>query len=86
MESPEILSAYYFWIGFKPICEYCHFLTIFGLFSHQHGLQHKTVVHPVKYEVIYPSHGYTALVANEICKKYQAVLAFSSSLGTYRCM
>ena len=25
--------------------------------------------------VIYPSHGYTALVEDEICKKYQAVLA-----------
>ena len=35
---------------------------------------------------IYPSHGYTALVANKICKKYQAILACGSSLGTYRCM
>ena len=39
-----------------------------------------------KYKSIYPSHGYTALVANEICKKYQAILACWSSLGTYRCM
>ena len=35
---------------------------------------------------IYPSHGYTALVANQMCKKYQAILACWSSLGTYRCM
>ena len=35
---------------------------------------------------IYPSHGYTALVADEICKNYQAILACWSSLGTYRCM
>ena len=35
---------------------------------------------------IYPSHGYTALVADEICKTYQAILACWSSLGTYRCM
>ena len=27
------------------------------------------------YVYIYPSHGYTALVEDEICKKYQAVLA-----------
>ena len=39
-----------------------------------------------KYMDIYPSHGYTALVADEICKKYQAILACRSSLGTYRCM
>ena len=32
MESPEILSAYNFWIGLKPVCEYYHFLTIFGPF------------------------------------------------------
>ena len=27
------------------------------------------------YDTIYPSHGYTALVEDEICKKYQAILA-----------
>ena len=27
------------------------------------------------YDDIYPSHGYTALVEDEICKNYQAVLA-----------
>ena len=36
--------------------------------------------------IIYPSHGYTALVADEICKNYQAILVCWSSLGTYRCM
>ena len=36
--------------------------------------------------IIYPSHGYTALEEDEICKKYQAILASWSSLGTYRCM
>ena len=39
-----------------------------------------------QYGCIYPSHGYTALVADEICQKYQAILACWSSLGTYRCM
>ena len=39
-----------------------------------------------QYVLIYPSHGYTALVEDEICKKYQAILASWSSLGTYRCM
>ena len=38
------------------------------------------------YRFIYPSHGYTALVEHKICKKYQAILASWSSLGTYRCM
>ena len=27
------------------------------------------------FTIIYPSHGYTALVEDEICKKYQAILA-----------
>ena len=36
-----------------------------------------------KYIHIYPSHGYTAFVADEICKKYQTILACWSSLGTY---
>ena len=28
-----------------------------------------------QYLIIYPSHGYTALVEDEICKIYQAILA-----------
>jgi len=28
-----------------------------------------------KFVYIYPSHGYTALAEDEICKKYQAILA-----------
>ena len=35
-----------------------------------------------QFMIIYPSHGYTALVADEICKTYQAILACWSSLGT----
>ena len=49
--------------------------------------RHCQFIHQTIYFIhIYPSHGYTALVANEICKKYQAILACWSSLGTYRCM
>ena len=39
-----------------------------------------------KYRLIYPSHGYTVLGADEIFKKYQAILACRGSLGTYRYM
>ena len=43
-------------------------------------------VSPGIYSIIYPSHGYTALVEDEFCKKYQAILASYTAQGTYRCM
>ena len=32
VESPLVWNVYHFWMGFKPIFEYCHFMTIFGPF------------------------------------------------------
>ena len=60
--------------------EQMHLEQKFELFSTRKGRGRGFPV----FVAIYPSHGYTALVKDEICKKYQPILAFRSSLGTYR--
>ena len=54
-----------------------HFLSIFN-FSITFSENSTGLINIGKlamYIVIYPSHGYTALVEDEICKIYQAILA-----------